>query len=327
MDDMVTQNARVYTDIQGLNQLKYNTNSTAVKKEVAQQFEAILMQMVLSSMRSANKAFSSGLFGSSQMEMYQDIFDKQLSLTMSKSGVGFADMIEKNLNHTGGISQSTPVPSPVPSTVERIPESYLAQPIPGMLSTPDASGNTSKNNQDAVVPADAVVLQSKKSHFNSPEEFIKDLWPAAKLAAGLIGASPEILLAQAALETNWGKNVIQRASNVSTHNLFNIKADGNWRSGTATVDSLEQENGVLVKERSSFRSYETFMDSFMDYVKLLKQNSRYSNSLNKATNPEQFVNELQKAGYATDPNYADKIMRIFSSHSFQALVSKIKSIT
>lgn len=313
MNDKVTYDTRVYTDIQGLQNLKYTKNADAAKKEVAQQFEAMLMQMVMHSMRDANKTFSSGLFGSQEMDLYQDMFDKQMSLLMSNSHLGFAKMVEKNIDNM----QSSP--SNPDTSHSTSPPSVDYQPV---VSTK----LTESEHNDSLPEKPDVQTHQTQEGFSSQGEFIKKLWHSAKIAASFIGASPEILLAQAALETNWGKNVLPYFNN-SSHNLFNIKADLNWRSKTTTVDSLEQKNGVLVKEKSNFRSYDSFDESFLDYANFLRQNDRYSDALNKAENPEKFVNALQNAGYATDQQYANKILKIFSSHSFKNEVAKIKQIS
>lgn len=336
MYDKMSMDSRVYTDIQGLNQLKYNSDSPEAKKEVAQQFESILMQMVMTSMRNANQAFASDTFGSNQMEMYQDLFDKQLSLMMSKSGTGFAGMIEENMAQAEAAKHQTEVDHILPlenvkkssSDNNATPvvslQSSAAQPNPMMINgmvmrkDDDVKADTSTAN-----PSQAPDEKSKP--FASPEQFVKKLWSAAKTAASMIGASPEFLLAQAALETNWGRNVIPHGQDASSHNLFNIKAGAGWEHKVAVADTLEQKNGVVVKERASFRSYESFKDSFFDYVNVLKTNNRYSDSLTKASNPEKFASALQSAGYATDQNYADKIMGIFTSKNFQQLVKKVKA--
>lgn len=311
MNDLTNYNSRVYTDIQGLHGLKYESNTPAAKKEVAEQFEAILMQMVMHSMRDANKAFASDLFGTQQMDIYQDMFDKQLSLLMSNSNLGFAKMVEQNIDHLqspGKMLDATPptYSSPVPAAI--VEEREIKQ-QPAILQ------QILSSHREAL---------SRIGKFSSPEEFVRQLWPLAKFAANAIGAKPEILLAQAALETNWGKSVISRSNNDSTHNLFNIKADTSWNNKTATVDSLEQINGVLVKEKSSYRSYDSYIDSFMDYVNFLRQNNRYSAALQKVDNSEQFIHALQAAGYATDQQYGDKIMKIYGSSSFQGWINKAK---
>jgi peptidoglycan hydrolase FlgJ len=325
MESKIAFNSRVYTDIQGLDNLKAHSDSPEAKKEVAQQFEAILMQMVLGSMRDANKAFVTEGFGTQQMDMYQDLFDKQLSLVMSKSGVGFAAMIEKNMDQQAAaakgvqtdknvLMQSAHVGQhhPLPSVANM----ESAMPAPVEVATEDKSSNA--------VPA--VTETEPKKTFASPEDFVKKLWSAAKSAAKVIGASPEFLLAQAALETNWGKNIISHDKESSSYNLFNIKAGNNWEHKTVAADTLEQKNGVLVKERASFRSYNSFGESFQDYVSMLTRNDRYSDTLKKVTDPAQFASALQNAGYATDQNYADKVMKIFSSRNFQGIVKKMQSM-
>lgn len=321
MDDKVALNSKIYTDIQGLQQLRYNykMDQSGVKKEVAQQFESILMQMVMTSMRNANKAFESGLYGSSQMEMYQDLFDKQLSLIMSNSNTGFAKVVEKFIDQTNGGTKE-----PVQ---DKIAENYTRS-IEQQDRTLRPTVESKKAANDLIVTNNPL-NEHKKEQFKTPEDFVNKLWSSAKYAAGIIGTSPEVLIAQAALETSWGKNILPHGENKSqsSHSLFNIKADPSWNSKVTTMDTLEEKNGVLVKEKSSFRSYDSYSDSFVDYVNFLKDNKRYSESLNKASDPKQFVHALQDAGYATDSHYAHKILKIFSSPVFQNLVTKIKSKT
>jgi flagellar protein FlgJ len=323
MDDKISLSSRVYTDIQGLKQLQYHADSPAAKKEVAQQFESLLMQMVLSSMREANKAFSGG--STNQMDMYQDLFDKQISLSMSTSGQGFAGMVEKSIDQ---------MQSPHADTSKLAPQrSVPTAEVPAKISEVKAVAAPTEVKQveqpmNKPAPAfkpEAVEAEKEQETFSSPEDFMKKLWASAKHAASLIGASPELLLAQAALETNWGKNIIPDGKDTSTHNLFNVKAGSGWNNKVATIKTLEEKDGVIAKEKSNFRSYASFKESFMDYVNLLKKNDRYSESVSKAGNPEQFTSALQSAGYATDQNYANKIMKIFSSHGFQDIVTKIKS--
>jgi flagellar protein FlgJ len=117
-------------------------------------------------------------------------------------------------------------------------------------------------------------------------------------------------VAQAALETGFGKSVMRAEDGSSSHNLFGIKASGNWQGEQARAITSEFRNGAMVKETAQFRSYSSYADSFHDLVSLLQNNDRYKGVVNAADNPEQFVKELQKAGYATDPDYASKISQI-----------------
>ncbi len=127
------------------------------------------------------------------------------------------------------------------------------------------------------------------THFNTQRDFIQTLWSSAKQAAKLIGVHPAVLLAQAALETNWGKKIIGHADGASTHNLFNIKSDPASSLNSATTTTLEQKNGVLVKETAHFRSYRSFDESFTDYANMIKFNSRYKKAVENAEAPAAYT--------------------------------------
>ncbi|MCO7524193.1 flagellar assembly peptidoglycan hydrolase FlgJ [Pseudomonas asiatica] len=149
-----------------------------------------------------------------------------------------------------------------------------------------------------------------KKAFADSDEFVATMLPMAEQAAKRIGIDPRYLVAQAALETGWGKSVMRNTDGSSSHNLFGIKATGNWEGGEARAITSEFRDGQFVKEAAAFRSYDSYQDSFHDLVSLLQNNSRYQDAVKAADKPEQFVQELQKAGYATDPNYASKISQI-----------------
>jgi flagellar protein FlgJ len=153
-------------------------------------------------------------------------------------------------------------------------------------------------------------LKPGKAAFASKDEFIAAMLPMAQQAAEKIGIDPRYLVAQAALETGWGKSIIRQQDGSSSHNLFGIKAHGGWQGDSARVLTREYYNGKPVKEVASFRTYDSFEQSFNDYVNFLQNNERYQKALNSADNPERFVSELQRAGYATDPRYARKIAQI-----------------
>ncbi|WP_434601474.1 flagellar assembly peptidoglycan hydrolase FlgJ [Pseudomonas sp. Z4-7] len=153
-------------------------------------------------------------------------------------------------------------------------------------------------------------LAPARKAFRDADEFVDAMLPMAKEAADRIGVDPRYLVAQAALETGWGKSVMRQPDGSSSHNLFGIKASKNWTGDSARAITSEFRNGEMVKETAEFRSYASYRDSFHDLVNLLQSNSRYQAVLKSADNPEQFVRELQKAGYATDPNYANKISNI-----------------
>ncbi len=151
-----------------------------------------------------------------------------------------------------------------------------------------------------------------KTRFDSPAEFIATMLPMAEKAAARLGVEPRFLVAQAALETGWGKSMIRQKDGSNSHNLFGIKATG-WQGASANVMTTEYVNGKATREKAGFRAYDSFEQSFNDYVRLLENNGRYQKAIQVAStsgNSERFVNELQQAGYATDPQYARKINQI-----------------
>jgi flagellar protein FlgJ len=158
----------------------------------------------------------------------------------------------------------------------------------------------------------------------SPESFLGQLWPVAEEAAARLNLAPEALLAQAALETGWGRHVIRHRSGHSSHNLFGIKADARWDGDRIRVSTLEYREGVALQTRANFRAYASFEDSFADYVDFLQRNPRYREALAKTDDPKAYFAALQQAGYATDPAYAEKIQKILESEPMQRTRRAIK---
>ncbi|KMM79033.1 flagellar assembly peptidoglycan hydrolase FlgJ [Pseudomonas deceptionensis] len=175
-----------------------------------------------------------------------------------------------------------------------------------MLSASGAQGRMQIYGRAVAQPP----LAPAKQAFESPDAFVATMLPMAQQAADRIGVDPLYLVAQAALETGWGKSVMRQQDGSSSHNLFGIKATGSWQGAQARAITSEFKGGQMVKETADFRSYDSYQDSFHDLVTLLQSNNRYKEVLNAADKPEQFVRELQKAGYATDPEYASKISQI-----------------
>lgn len=176
-----------------------------------------------------------------------------------------------------------------------------------LANAQSASGDGLQLNGRAIAQ---IPLAPAKKAFSSADEFVNTMLPMAKEAADRIGVDPRYLVAQAALETGWGKSVMRAQDGSSSHNLFGIKTGSSWQGDSARAITSEFRNGEMVKETAEFRSYASYKDSFHDLVTLLQSNNRYQDVVKSADNPEQFVRELQKAGYATDPNYASKISQI-----------------
>jgi flagellar protein FlgJ len=269
-------NINFFADFQGLAALKNDAKGQAptALKEAARQFESLFTQMLLKSMREANKSFGEdSLFGSDQGEMYQDMFDDQIAMQLSKGkGLGLAEMLVKQLQQGAGVSAG--------------PES--AQPV----STP-ATGAAEKLS-------------------TSKDDFISKLRPHAEQAARELGVDPNALLAQAALETGWGRSVPCNAQGECSFNLFGIKAGSQWSGATVNVPTLEFEDGVAVRKVERFRAYDSPADSFRDYAALIRDSSRYASARGAGDNVEAFATALQQGGYATDPHYAQKIAAVAS---------------
>jgi len=295
MSDTTMLSANNYTDVQGLSSIRKNIkdNPQLAKKEVAKQFESLMIQMMLKSMRDANRAISSDSSAGNHMEMYEDLFDKQLALTGAEKGFGLADVIEKSLDHAQAISNGE-----------------------GVNRSAQAIEKVSKPVVDKVDEDDSPEL-------DSPAGFVNTLWSLAKDAATILKADPKVLIAQAALESDWGKKIISHVSGATSNNLFNIKAGHAWDKEVATVDAVEESDGVARKQKSNFRAYDSLSESFKDYVHFLQSNERYREALGHAASPKQFTEALQKASFATDSNYSNKIMQIYSSKKFNALFKNL----
>jgi len=172
---------------------------------------------------------------------------------------------------------------------------------------PANSDHVSLPRGTANAPATQSVIPGR---FDSQEGFIENIWPLAEQAGQELGVPPHVIMAQAALETGWGKHIAQSASGHSSHNLFNIKADERWQGPKVVVDTLEYDNGIARRQKSAFRAYNSYADSVRDYVDFLKTNPRYERTLTKSETAEDFAHNLHQAGYATDPAYARKLIDI-----------------
>ena len=294
-DASLTANSpTVYTDLSGLSALKRDakTQSPEAVRKVAQQFESIFAKMVLSSMRQAS--FGDQLFGSDQQQFYQGMFDDQLAVELSKGkGLGLADMLVQQLSRSGLVKGAGDAAKggAVASSASQS----------GTLGAADAAGEKAA--------ADATTSNGPW-RAGSPEDFVQQLWPCAQEAGKALGVDPKHLLAQAALETGWGKSLPCDTDGTTSFNFFGIKAGNSWQGDSVSVKTLEFEGGVPVPRQAKFRSYDSAADSFRDYVEVLRNNPRYAAALNTGSDAKAFANALQQGGYATDPRYAMKIETI-----------------
>ncbi|QBQ54610.1 flagellar assembly peptidoglycan hydrolase FlgJ [Nitrosococcus wardiae] len=256
-------------------------------RQIGAQFESLFVQLVLKNMREASQG--EGLLSSQQVQFYQGLFDQQISLELArKGGLGLADMI---------VSQ-------------------LGNKIPGKESL-----SSVQKTAIARTPIERVTVTEKTAPvLATPAEFAQTLWPYAQEAAHALQVDPRVLLAQAALETGWGRQILRTEAQESSYNLFNIKADGQWQGPVTQIGTIEYREGIAVREQARFRVYTSFRESFEDYVTFLQQQPRYHHALSHTRSPESFIRALAEAGYATDPAYADKVLGVLRSETLgQAL--------
>lgn len=352
------QNA--YHDFQGLRELKKGAveDDPEALKEVARQFEALFIQMILKSAREADELIGGeeSLLRSKEMSFFQGMMDEQFSIAMTQSnggkGLGLADVLVNQLAKAPKESVSD-VPEDVRRGAQLLTEDVMQQLNNRRLrfsQTPlAAAANSNTQKQDRQAAAQAIqkaqrppmaaasdktgrkpleieglpVSADKRAYFASPEDFVRHIYPMAEKAAARIGVDPKLMIAQTALETGWGKFMVPREDGSSSFNLFNIKADKRWNGESAEVQTLEFRNGQPQQERWPFRAYESLEESMHDYIDFLSANPRYQQALEKTADPQAFAKGLQQAGYATDPRYAHKVMNIMDGNTLNRALENI----
>ncbi|KRG71009.1 flagellar assembly peptidoglycan hydrolase FlgJ [Pseudoxanthomonas dokdonensis] len=317
-------------------------------KDVARQLEGQFAQMMIKCMREAS--FGDSLFPG-ENQTFRDMYDQQMAKALSQGrGLGLAPMIERQLagNRTDAVipvntalsqyRQLLPGAGDAGSMLDAIAGRSLQStradasaatadlplPLSAALRSHGLQPYASETDEDAACDNIEQIASQPPARFaaHSPERFVADIWAHAKDAARELGVDPRALVAQAALETGWGKRGIQRNEGGSSHNLFGIKATG-WNGDRTRTTTHEYNNGVRQTETASFRAYGSAAESFADYVRLLKSNPRYQQALAAGTDIRGFAAGLQKAGYATDPSYAAKISAIAHGPTLGKVLSVI----
>lgn len=345
---VASSSAPAFADLQGLADLKREArdNSAEALNKVARQFEAVFLQMMLKASRDAS--LGDPLFDSNEGNLYRDMFDQQIASSLSQTGgLGIAEVLvrqlrdslpqgeqpgllkapEKGLTMRAVPAAATAVDDGAADQVPGKTESNFTRSTP--LSAPASPAVSSPHAESANTPAVPDVVAASRSRapdpvplnlsepdagrFDTPGDFVATVWPHAERAAARIGIAPETLVAQAALETGWGSHIMSRGDAGSSYNLFGIKADARWQGERVSVTTTEYRDGVVNRERASFRAYDSLGESFDDYVNFLQNNPRYREALDQTRDPAAFTLALQEAGYATDPAYAAKIQRIMAS--------------
>lgn len=281
---------------QALDGVRAQTLKTDTKegiKAAAQQFETYFLQMMLRSMRETLS--QDGLFDSQETRSFTEMFDQQLSQTVAQGkGIGLADILLSQ------IERSLPKP-PGETSFEVRPVNYDLPPV-------------SSSQASAVSPTDKLQQQAPAGS----SSFVQGMWPHAVNAAQKLGVPTQSLLAQAALESGWGKKTLKTETGADSYNLFNIKAGSNWAGPVVSKEVVEYKSGLAVRSTEKFRVYGSYEESFADYAKLISTSPRYAGVLNQ--DAQGFASGLQQGGFATDPAYANKIMRVLNSTSFRQLL-------
>ncbi len=332
-DSRVTQ----YTDLQGLAALRRDARAQdpAALREAARQFEAVFTRMMLESMRDASGG--DPMFDSEESRFYRDMFDQQLSVELTRGrGLGLADMLVAQVMRSGlvppGEGGATPtqaaaaasamptVPLKTPAARERIPDGIerpkadtsqataSATSAPSAPSAAPASSVASSSSAPAVAPR---ALPADRAP--TRQEFLDAILPAAEKAAAQLGVSPRNLVAQAALETGWGRSLPRGADGRISFNLFGIKATGGWRGDSVASSTIEVLQGREQRMVERFRAYSSIDESVADHARLLGTSRRYAAARGTGDDAHAFGTALQRGGYATDPGYARKIVQVADS--------------
>jgi flagellar protein FlgJ len=265
-----------YADFQGLDRLRASAarQDPQALREAARQFEGLFTAMMLKSMREAS--LGTGLGDSEETKTYQDMYDQQLALQMAHGkGLGLADMLMQQLTRANAAHPSAAAPT--------APASETAVPV------------TSAAGADKISSAQQA-------------SFVRTLEPLAQSAGQSLGVAPDTLIAQAALETGWGRNMPTDGNGRSSSNLFGVKAGDSWRGAAVQATTTEYDQGTPSTTRAAFRSYGDVSQSVGDYVSLLQTSPRYAGALGAGSDVHAFANGLQRGGYATDPDYVNKLV-------------------
>ena len=281
--------AGLVADPKGLDALKAGARqqSPEALREAARQFESLLARMMIRSMREAS--LGEGLLDSEQGDLYQDMFDQQLSVELARGrGLGLADLLIRQLSGAGAVD------------TDAADSSGRIEAQGGAVPVAAATG---------AAPAGEPVAWPPPSR----EAFLATLWPHAVAAGQALGVDPATIVSHAALETGWGRSLPVQANGASSFNLFGIKAGGRWQGGAAAADTVEYERGQAVARTEHFRAYGSLAESVRDYARLIASSPRYAAALDAGANAGAYAAALQRGGYATDPAYVEKLERVAES--------------
>lgn len=297
-------------DANSLNKLKHAAadNSPEAVKEVAKQFEAVFINMVMKSMRAATP--QDGLFDNEQSKTFTAMLDQQLSNNLASKGVGLADILTRQLTKVSN-SSTDAMEQAVSDNSDPKPNGLgFNQMIPTLLKQSPYANTLPATN---VSPAPIEHQLKKSSELDgAAATFHGRLKNDAIAASRATGMPANYMLGQAALETGWGRREIKGSDGTNSHNLFGIKATGGWKGKVVETTTTEYINGVKQKRVEKFRAYDSYAESFKDFAKLIQNNPRYEAVMENVNSIKGYAQALQNAGYATDPNYASKLASVIN---------------
>jgi peptidoglycan hydrolase FlgJ len=295
-------------DSQSLDALKMQagSNSRAAIKETAKQFESLFMRELVKSMRDATASMKTGMLDNPGSDLGTDLLDQQLAVSMSGQPGGLSTLIEQQLARQMGITDDTHDgvdPTAVSSLKYRstVPTPPNFNHLPSDAKTPTPS--------DTTLPAVTI----KRAPTATQASFVNQHSDVASRIERATGIPASFMLGQAGHETGWGQHQIKAKGGAPSYNLFGIKAGGSWTGKVAEVTTTEYENGIAKKVTAKFRAYDSYEASFRDYARLISDSPRYAKARAQTTSAQAFASGLQKAGYATDPEYASKLSRAINT--------------
>jgi peptidoglycan hydrolase FlgJ len=292
-------------DFQGLEQLRRTAagDGRAALEESAVQFEALVLGLMLKTARDAR--LGEGLFDNAATDHYFELLDQQVALELARNGgFGFRDMLVRQLSQ--GLPGEAARPAPPATAAFRDP---LVRPLSRTLPTEAAR----------LAAPNEVAFEA-----TTPADFVRELLPEAQKVAAKLGVDPKLVLAQAALETGWGRSMPRHPDGRSANNLFGIKATGGWTGARVSQWTLESVAGAVERQRAQFRAYPTPAASFADYAQLIAASDRYAGARSAAADVEAYARGIAAAGYATDPAYADKWLAVYHGDEMRAAVETLK---
>jgi flagellar protein FlgJ len=298
------------TDLTGLEQLRQRAAHAdpGALKEAAAQFDALFIGMMLKSARAAS--LGKGIFDSEASNQYLELMDDQVALELArKGGLGFGKLLLEQISPRGALAMNAGGGDSSSYTSSTQTVASFAARLPAMLRALSAGNAVEPLGADD--DATAAVATEAAPAGDAVEHFVRRYLPDATAAARTLGLDPRLLLAQAALETGWGAATPQHPDGRSANNLFGMKAGDGWQGGRVAHWTMEHLGGVTARKREVFRAYDHAADSFADYVDLVGGSPRYAKALAHSSDPEAYARAIGEAGYATDPDYADKWLSIY----------------